>query len=347
MASERQYGSASPSYPGLMDTSSSGSQWEEDYRRRARLMTRDYVNPNSTRLTHQRSRSADSRPQYRTSIQKPYHEAPKIKATSSDLSNHRAQCLNMFYPTTDETRARVMYDPTGPQFPSQLPRPVGVYQSDHERSGRSLSPASHGGSSHGRGGSRTPQIPSGMMDPYGMSLHAQRSAAPSSQNSRSAPITPKRHEYDYLKNSLIMFGEEGSSMGTGLSQEELLERKRKEQTTARRKEMKQRKRIVHLPSSLFPPHSNRQRQPNSSRERDQDNYQEEEYEPPSPRLTSQMSSTPSTPLHPHSGQREVPSRSPDPPAERAPETFVPSMGSRGSMVRTRHLDHDSSSTNNW
>lgn len=445
MSSDRHhFVSASPSYPpdGMvsMEDSSSNrssktSQWEENYRRRARLMTRDYVNPNSTRLTHRRSRSADAvRPQYNTGTtttttttanrtpttkQGIYHPhahqfqyqqqqqyqynnessaefAATNHSSSGELSHHRDQCLNMFYPTIDESRARVMYDTQGPQFPSQLPRPVGIYQStsDQERSGRSLSPArrsryggtsggsnsGHSGSSSSYGRSRAARrTPSGMMDPYAAAMtspQVRRSGGPSSSSqsfSRApAPVTPIRHGYDYLRNSLIMFRdeEEESSMGTGLSQQELLERKRREQTTARRKEMKRRKRIVNLPSSLFPPHSNRHRQRQRAPQQDQyrvssssrnledldddDDFHEEAYEPPSPQLTTRQ--IPSTPLTPSSldhrtysdpggatYERDTYSRvmvSPDPPAERSPESLQnTSMSSRGSMVRTRSFVH--------
>ncbi len=243
MSSSRQnHISSAPSYPGLLDNS---SLWEENYRQRVRKMTRDYVNPNSTRLSHKRSLSADSRPQYNNG--RVYKDNPA--SSSSEQFNHRAQGLNVFYPTLDESRARVVYDANGPQFPSQLPKPVSVDQTYFERTGRSLSPSRSRGSRTKNGGSRIYQMPSGLVDPFESSagrLPSRQSVNP------TLVITPKRHNFDFLKDSLIMFGDEASSMGTGASQQELLQERDKEQTGTRRNEKKERKRILNLPSTLFP-----------------------------------------------------------------------------------------------
>ena len=352
MSSERPSNqSGSPIYPGLMDTSLT---WEDSYRQRARNMTRDYVNPNSNRLIQRprRSRSADARPQYRRSAL----EVPGIRATSSsELTSHRSQVLNMFYPTTDETRARVTYDTTGPQFPSQLPKPIGIYRADFEQTGRSLSPPNYRESSPSWSGSRMSRTPPGMVDPYETSTVQYSSQTPNS----------KPQTYDYLKNSLIMFGDEESSMGTGLSEQELLQKKRRDQTTARRKAKKQRNRIVNLPSSLFPPHTSRQLQQKSFREEGDDDYYQdgqsgqstapltiEQYEPPSAQITSRslpMSPLPPAPQTPaptrgtRGRERESTNRvvSPDPPPLRitnAPQSLQETKGWRGSMVSRTDLE---------
>jgi hypothetical protein len=90
-----------------------------------------------------------------------------------------------------------------------------------------------------------------------------------------------RRYYDYVKENLIMFGDgygragggggnggDAPSVSTGLSQEELLHRKRREETWQKRKEKRQLPRkvgkttnkIVNLPTSLFMPHTSRQLQ---------------------------------------------------------------------------------------
>ena len=341
MATVRHSRSASQTDPPINDAS---HQWEEDYRRRARLMTRDYVNPNSTRLTHhRRSRSADARPQYRTP-QRIYDDPPDFNSAASELSIHRAQCLDIFYPTNDESRARVLYDTRGSEVSSQLPKPIGLYQLDSlEQFGQSSAASSSFRERNGwRNGNRAPMTPSGMVDPYGVQSLDVRRSTPHIQSLNSVPVTWKRHDYEYLKNSLIMFGEEeASSMSTGLSQQELLDRRRREHTAARRKEKKQRKRIVNLPSSLFPLHSSRQRQQaNSSPDRDQQADFHHDYEPPSPGLSRQMLPAPSNLLNQHSARGFAADRdghprmtNPDTSAERAPETLPFAKSLRGSMVR--------------
>jgi hypothetical protein len=86
-----------------------------------------------------------------------------------------------------------------------------------------------------------------------------------------------RRYYDYVKENLIMFGDgygrpgipggDAPSVSTGLSQEELLQRKRREETWRKRKEKRQHPRkpaktnkVVNLPTTLFSPHTNRQQQ---------------------------------------------------------------------------------------
>jgi hypothetical protein len=71
------------------------------------------------------------------------------------------------------------------------------------------------------------------------------------------PKSPLEHEYDYLRESLIMFGDgiEQESVGTGMSQQELLQRQKSDDEMIRRKEKKygstrkQKNRIVNMPGS--------------------------------------------------------------------------------------------------
>ena len=242
----QQYISSSPSYPGHME---SEMTWEESYRQRVRRMTRDYVNPNSTRLSHRRSRSADSRPQYHTAAA--YRGTPG--SSSEQVRSHQVDGLNIFYPMLDETRARVVYDAAGPQFPSQLPKPVAVDQAYYQPTGQGLSPTRSTGHGTGSVGTRTFHTPSGYVNPFDSSTVRKSSQSVNP----TLVITPKRHDHDFIKNSLIMFGDEVSSVGTGASQQELLQPKRKEKPNDARKERKERKGLVNLPASLFHPPPNR------------------------------------------------------------------------------------------
>ena len=72
------------------------------------------------------------------------------------------------------------------------------------------------------------------------------------------PPSPLEHEYDYLRESLIMFGDgiEQDSVGTGMSQQELLQRQRSDDEMIRRKERKygtgrtkQKNRLANIPLS--------------------------------------------------------------------------------------------------
>eukprot|EP00934_Nitzschia_sp_Nitz4_P001007 Nitzschia sp. Nitz4//scaffold375_size13900//7797//12027//NITZ4_008967-RA/size13900-snap-gene-0.5-mRNA-1//1//CDS//3329549648//1007//frame0 len=234
MASQ-QYVSSSPSYDSSL-------AWEKNYQQRARTMTRDYINPNSTRLSHRRSRSADSRIQYYRSLQQPSYR------DETGPSDYRLGCINMLYPTQDESRATLSYDTGAPMYHSKLPRPSGMYVSESERAGRSLSPPAYRSRKQGSHASRAP---SGIVDPYDMA---------------SSPGHHNLQNYEYLRNSLIMFGgEDQHSDGTGLSQEELLSRKHRDDAAARRRERRSRNspsrnRVVNLPPSLQTPHANRQQQ---------------------------------------------------------------------------------------
>jgi hypothetical protein len=89
---------------------------------------------------------------------------------------------------------------------------------------------------------------------------------------------------DYVKENLIMYGEglqDAPSASTGLSQEELLQRKRREETWQKRREKRhqlKKNRVVNLPSTFFPTQSNRQqqqqqRQPSQAVEPEQLRYQ--------------------------------------------------------------------------
>lgn len=230
--------------------------WEENYRRRARTMTRDYVNPNSTRLSHRRSRSADSRQQYSNRSNnngRSRTNPPSYNFNPPAHQNPRAGCMNLIYPTEDEGRVTVAYD-TSNQSLSQIPKPIAIYEGeDEDRTGRSLSRNSPSVNRTSRSQSprRRPVTPSGIIDPYASGI-----------SSATKPrMRAQHHDYDHLKNSLIMFGDEPSSMGTGLSQEELLKRRDKEHVRETKKRgSPNRKRLVNLPTSLFNAHSSRQHQ---------------------------------------------------------------------------------------
>lgn len=312
-----------PNYPELMDNS---TIWEENYRQRVRKMTRDYVNPNSTRLSHRRSNSADSRPQYGNS--RMIRETPTV--SSSEVFHHRNQGINIFYPTLDESRARVVYDASGPQFPSQLPKPVSFDQAYFERTGRSLSPQHSRGREIRNYGSRMYQMPAGLVDPFESSAGR---VLPQSVNPKLA-ITPKRHDYEFLKDSLIMFGDETSSMGTGASQQELLQHKRKE-LTINRNEKKERKRILTLPSNLFPAQTNRKQPQNLKRDRNTEKPQEdrsldketslltEQYMPPPPRVHNQINARSAGSFDERDSMRRVMNEELSSPTMRPQTTYSP------------------------
>lgn len=286
---KEQYVSSSPSYPGLLG---SEMTWEESYRQRVKKMTRDYVNPNSTRLSHRRSRSADSRPQYNTT----YRDTPG--SSREQGRSHQVEGLNIFYPMVDETRARVVYDGMGPQFPSQLPKPVAVDQAYYQPNGSARSPNRPSGQRTVNGGSRTFHTPSGYINPFESS--SVRKPAQQSVNP-TLVITPKRHDQEFIKNSLIMFGDEVSSVGTGASQQELLQPKRNEQPNDGRKERKERKGLVTLPSNLFHPPATRKLRQNYRGDRPNDRYGDdaaeenenavEPYIPPPPQIQQRSGSS--------------------------------------------------------
>lgn len=194
-----------------------------------------------------------------------------VDTPNVNLSEHRAQRLNMFYPTDDEVRARVTY---GTQYPSQLPKPMTESSYPDQYGGRDQAFSSAhtmGSFPRRRPTPATQRTSAGIVDPYA---------------SEPMQASPSRHDYEYLKNSLIMFGEE-ASMGTGLSEQELLQRKRKEDTKAKFKAKKNhRSRIVNLPSSLMGRQQQLERRKQGHAERSSTSplTVEREYEPPPPQI---------------------------------------------------------------
>jgi hypothetical protein len=293
-------------------------EWEENYRRRARTMNRDYVNPNSTRLSHQglqdgvqyplRQQTPRSAANGPLELENSNFSVWGTSSTDEDTSPHRAQCLNLFYPTDDEGRARITYEV---KYPSQSSKPAISSSGDNrEARGRSMltSPATTGTSQ--AFGIHPTHL--GMVDPY--------ASAPSSSASARVPST--RHDYDFLKSSLIMFGDD-ASFGTGLSEQELLHRKQKETTKARFKaKNNQRNRIVGLPSSLL----GRQQRQEQQRGRREPNERtsasplqaEHEYEPPPPHFGMKHR----LPTALRDFNPKVQSSSPDPPVTQAQDASL-------------------------
>ena len=282
-------------------------------------MNRDYVNPNSTRLSHQGLQNGSKYPlreqTARSATNGPFEwdnsnlSVWGTSSTNEDLSQHRAQCLNLFYPTEDEGRARITYEV---KYPSQSPKPsISSSVENYEDPGQSWvpSPATMGTSR----ASGTHATRLGMVDPYAsVPLPA------------SAQVPSKRHDYEFLKSSLIMFGDD-TSFGTGLSEQELLHRKQKEATKARFKaKNNQRNRIVGLPSSLL---GRQQRQQNQWGEHEPEHRTsaspqaiEHEYEPPPPQIDMKHRfPAASRDLNP-----KVQSSSPDPPVTQAQDASLAS-----------------------
>lgn len=103
-----------------------------------------------------------------------------------------------------------------------------------------------------------------------------------------------RRHYDYAKENLLMFGDgygrpggpgDTPSVSTGLSQEELLQRKRRDETWRKRKEKRQQhhprkpgrtNKVVNIPTSLFSPHTNRQQQQQQQEQQQQEKVQEQQ-----------------------------------------------------------------------
>jgi hypothetical protein len=101
-------------------------------------------------------------------------------------------------------------------------------------------------------------------DPYQSTIRLPSNPLKSSSyftHSSQPPPGPLEHDYDHLKNSLIMFGDayaDQTSVYTGLSQQELLQKKRRGETVRRRKEKKfgtpgkkKKDRIVNMPTRLL------------------------------------------------------------------------------------------------
>lgn len=279
---------ASATFPTSNGITNDDLTWEENYRARARAMTRDYVNPNSTRLSHQRPPRADSRPQYNP--QNYAASATQIKTNPPP----RVGCFNIFFGAEDESRPRIDFDQTYiSNYPSQLPRTRGAQEIQYGRPGRSISQESSyregGGRMRSRSAGPGPRPPSGRVDPYKSPSFSpprnsfdalQRSVFTFNQsNSSSTRLSAAR--VDPLRDTLLMFGEEQSSNGTGLSQQELLQRKEREKAVALRKENKQRhspnrKKVVNLPSSLFPLHNRQQQQLMQQQKQQQQQQQQEQ-----------------------------------------------------------------------
>jgi hypothetical protein len=187
-----------------------------------------------------RTHSADARPQY------------------SARHNNDASFTLFGEP---EGSASTLYQP---QFASDLPRLNGIYHDDNvdgsRARGRSMSPSrSRASMLEAAGGFMIPG------DPYQSTMRLPSNPLLSRNSylthSSQPPPRPLEHDYDHLKNSLIMFGDaytDQASVFTGLSQQELLQKKRRDETVHRRKEKKfgtpgkkKKDRIVNIPTRLL------------------------------------------------------------------------------------------------
>jgi len=261
-------------------------EWEENYRRRVRTMNRDYVNPISTRIVDHHGRHDEtSTPGTPQRTRRWATDGPLILENSNPsawgsspsahdevgLSQQRGQSLNLFFPTEDEVRARITYEV---KHPSQLPIPsISSFTDDYQ----DLIGSSLGNTTKAMGRPNRNQTIVSSRNPSELADHhvSEPLIAPDR-------VVPKRHDYNFLKNSLIMFGDDTSN-GTGLSEQELLHRKQKEEIKARFKAYKhQRNRMVTLPSTLL---GRQQSSPGELRqgprmERLSSNSVEREYQPP-------------------------------------------------------------------
>jgi hypothetical protein len=233
--------------------------WDAQYtaRGRGRSRSRSRQHPTTTTTTRRvRTHSADARPHYST-------------RQNNDAS------FTMF--REPEGSASTLYQP---RFASDLPRLNGIYHDDNADSTRSGSGSSSVSRARGRsmspGRSRAASISDtrptaeGFMipgDPYQSTIKLRLPSNPllSSSyltHSSQPPPGPLEHDYDHLKNSLIMFGDayaDQASVYTGLSQQELLQKKRRDETVHRRKEKKfgtpagkkKKDRIVNMPTRLL------------------------------------------------------------------------------------------------
>jgi hypothetical protein len=337
--STQQYISPAPSYPGL------DRSWDDHYkRRRGRATSRDqspsaspHARSGSGSRTHTRARprSADARPQYNT----------------------------MFYPPAPESRARRSFEtPTGTYYPSQLPKADGIYHGDTMNSYKDQH----------RGGKSRPSIRQTRSaeqqpgDPYNYQNTINRGRMPSdnhrqhrqhlqphqhqSQHSHShlhpqhnnlGQSPPYSNKSDFLKDSLIMFGDEQdqTSESTGLSQQELLQKKRREQTTQRRKDKKKssnkKNRLVNLPASLLN-HSSRQPQ-----QQPQPQHHQQSPLPPKPKSSQLRSGAFPTPTRQDYRQKARALSSNDKHKPEPTKTDEKQqLGWRSAMVRTRLVSRD-------
>ena len=213
--SDSHYITSTSSFP----SSSSFATWDDQHRERGRGRSHQRQpysrSDDGSTTTRRRTHSADSRPQYRI-----------------------RSCFSMFDFNDDQpvvTPARASYNPRF-ATPSDLPKLDGIYRDDRRRS---LSPVP-------RFRSIDPMV---SIDPYYEAAKVLVSKTPVPY---SYVRTPLEHEF-HKKDSLIMFGD-AFSVNTGISQEELIQ-KRRDQTTKRRKEKKYKKtrteRILNMPASLL------------------------------------------------------------------------------------------------
>jgi len=236
--SRQQYygdGPSTPAYPGINRDRS----WDDQFLERGRERDRGLSSSSNRRS---RPRSADARPQY-----------------------NRNSSINMFYPTMNESRARLSYG-SSPTYPSQLPKVSGMYHGDFNRGLQEVV-------SPGRSGRR--QHSSTSVDPYQNQIPSSANVYQNNQYSGSPSRSP--YSYESARDSLLMYGDiDHSSVGTGQSRQELIKKRERRDPTKSKKAP-----VVNLPPSLFPTHTTRQRK--------------NDQEPRTPRQKPQQASTSSPP----------------------------------------------------
>ena len=179
----------------------------------------------------------------------------------------------MFYPNESPTA----------YYPSELPKIDGIYHSDHHREHYYTGNGNGNGGGQGGGGGggrslspqRRPYQQSSprVDDPYHQDqMMIRQPHRPQQQQQQQQPSY--NYEYDFLKDSLIMFGDvaamDQSSQTTGMSQQELLKHKHKQHSSKKRSSSKNR--IVNLPKTLFPPHSSRRQQQQQQQQQQQHSH---------------------------------------------------------------------------
>ena len=259
------------------------------------------------RPSHRRTRSADSRPQYsssRNTTTTSYREG----LSSSQINSHRAH--------SDEELGGTGAGRGSDSFGFfQLPRYEAVihddsiYASSDRQQHRGnviteqlqLQLQLEGSPPVGATGSRSPtrSLTQMIRPPYNISQRMEFAEQQQQQQQQQQQHQPhdrhslydqERQYYDYAKDNLITFGRcDVPTVSTGLSQEELLQRKRREETREKRKEKRRNKtsnkqRIFNFSSSLLKTsdqqsHHHHQQQEQQQQQQQQKQKQQQQYSP--------------------------------------------------------------------
>ena len=134
-------------------------------------------------------------------------------------------CFNLFYPMEIRNEPETI-------FPPELPKVEVFHNTD----------------------ARQPEHYNQRNMRHSLSPSRRRTDMPSDPHHKQLPV----YDQEFVKNSLIMYGNmDQQSQGTGMSQQELLARRKRDTNASKRKSKgKSNDRIVYMPPTLFPPHDN-------------------------------------------------------------------------------------------